>query len=122
MCNWIGSSRSFKHVSSNDRGKNYWNTGKKTEKNSAYVGLNTTTLSRRPTMHLNESSSITFHLKNYSIPNSTFRKFLVENTSLIAHEIDKLWQQILGALQYKNKNPKINKINFENSDNVLKCF
>ena len=48
-------------------------------------------------MHLNDSSSIAFHLKNNSIPKSKFRKIPVENTTIIAHEIDKLRQQILKA-------------------------
>ena len=73
-------------------------------------------------MHLNDSNSIAFHLKNHSIPKSKFRKILVENTTIIAHEIDKLWLQILKAQHIKTKKPKINRINFENSDNVLKCF
>ena len=51
--------------------------------NNAYVGLNTTTLSRRLTMHLNDSSSIALHLKTHSIPKSKFRKILVENTTII---------------------------------------
>ena len=63
-------------------------------KYSAYVGLTPTTLSRRLTMHLNDSSSIAFHLKCHSIPKSKFRKILVENTTIIAHKIDK---------QYKGK-------------------
>ena len=41
-------------------------------------------------MHLNDSSSIAFHLKNHSIPKSKFGKIIVENTIIIAHEIDKL--------------------------------
>ena len=72
--------------------------------------------------NLNDSSSIAFHLKYHSIPKSKFRKILVENTTIIAHEIDKLRLQILEALHIKTKNPKIYRINFENSDNVLKCF
>ena len=80
--------------------------------------MNFPTLSRRLTMHLNDSSSIALHFKNHSIPKSKFRKILVENTTIIAHEIDKLRLQILEALDIK----KINRINFENSDNVLKCF
>ena len=92
------------------------------KENSEYVGLTTTTLSRRLTMHLNESSSITFHLKNHSFPNSKFWKILVENTTIIANKNDKLQLQILEAQHIKTKNPKINKNNFENSDNVLKCF
>ena len=54
-------------------------------------------------MHLNDSSSIAFHLKNHSIPKSKFRKILVENTTIIAHEIDKLRLQILEALHIKAK-------------------
>ena len=54
---------------------------------------------------------------------SKFRKNLVENTTIIAHEINKLQLQNLEALIYeKTKKPRINRINFENSDNVLKCF
>ena len=60
------------------------------KENCAYVGLTTTTFSRRLTMHLNDTSSIASHLKNHSIPKSKFRKILVENTTIIAHEIDKL--------------------------------
>ena len=73
-------------------------------------------------MHLNDSSSIAFHLKNHSIPKSKFRKILVENTAIIAYEIDKLRLQILEALHIKTKKLKSLGINFENSDNVLKCF
>ena len=44
------------------------------KENSACVGLTATTLSRRLTMHLKDSSSIALHLKNHSIPKSKFRK------------------------------------------------
>ena len=61
-------------------------------------------------MHLNDSSSIALHLKTHSIPKSKFRKILVENTTkLMAHEINKLWLQILEALHIKTKNKKKNK-------------
>ena len=53
-----------------------------------------------------DSKSIAFHLKNYSIPKSMSRKILVENTTIIAHEIDKLRPHILEALDMKKKNPK----------------
>ena len=71
-----------------------------------------------------DSSSIAFHLKNNSIPKSKFRKILVENTSIIVQEIDKLRLQILEFLHIKTKqkNNKINRINFENSEDVLKWF
>ena len=67
------------------------------------VGLTTTTFSRRLTMHLNDSSSIALHLKTHSIPKSKFRKILVENTTIIAHEINKLRLQIPEALHIKKK-------------------
>ena len=38
--------------------------------------------------------NISLHLKTYSKPKSKFRKTLVENTSVIAQEIDKLRLQI----------------------------
>ena len=60
------------------------------KENSAYVGLTTTTLSKQLTMHFNDSSSVALHLKTHSVPKSKFQKILVENTIIIAHEIDKL--------------------------------
>ena len=71
--------------------------------NNTFVGINTTTLSRRLTMRLNVSSSIALHLKIHSIPKSKFRKILVENTTIIAHEINKLRLHILEALHIKTK-------------------
>ena len=47
------------------------------KENSVYVGLTTTTLSRRLTMHLNDSSSIALHLKTQSIPKFKFQKILL---------------------------------------------
>ena len=41
------------------------------------------------------------HLKTHSIPKSKFRKILVANTTIIAHEIDKLRLQISEALHIK---------------------
>ena len=73
-------------------------------------------------MHLYGSSSIALYLKNDSIPKSKFRKILVENTTIIAHEIDKLREQILEALHIKTEKPKINRINFKNRTNILKCL
>ena len=69
------------------------------------------------------TSSIVLHLKTHSIPKSKFGKILVENTTIIAHKTDKLQLQILEALHTKTKKKSlINRINFENSDIVLKCF
>ena len=69
--------------------------------NNTYVGPNATTLSRRLTMHLNDCSTIDLHLKTHSIPKSKFRKIRVENTIIIAHEINKLRLQIQEALHIK---------------------
>ena len=57
-------------------------------------------------MNLNDSSFIALHLKTHSIPKSKFRKILIENTTIIAHEIDKLQLQILEAQHIKTKNLK----------------
>ena len=54
-------------------------------------------------MHLNDSSSIALRLKTYFIPKFKFRKILVENTTIIAYEINKLRLQILEALHIKTK-------------------
>ena len=88
--------------------------------NDKYVGLTTTTLSRRLTMHLNDCSSIALQLKKNSIFKSKFRKILVENTTIIAYKINKLRLQILEALHIKIKKLRINRMNFENSDDILK--
>ena len=42
------------------------------KENNAYVDLTTTTLSRQLTMHINDSISLTLHLKTHSIPKSKF--------------------------------------------------
>ena len=49
-------------------------------------------------MHHNDSSSIDLYLKTHSIPKSKFRKILIENTTIIPHEINKQRLQILEAL------------------------
>ena len=71
-------------------------------------------------MHLDDSNSIALHLNTHIIPKYKFRKILVENTTTIAYEINKLRRQILEALHIKTKRPTINRINFENSYKVLK--
>ena len=62
-------------------------------------------------MQLNDSSSIALHLKTYSIPKTKFRKILVENNNIIAHEIDKLQLHILEALHIKTNKQKKNQQN-----------
>ena len=71
-------------------------------------------------MHLNDSSSVAEHLKSHSLPKYKFRKILVENTTMVARKINNPWLQILEVLHIKTIKPKFNRINFKNSDNVLK--
>ena len=91
-------------------------------------------------MHRNDSSSIALYLKTHSIPKSKFPKILVENTTIIAHEINRLQLQILEALHVtpvkKKKNRKIEIIlkiatmfwkafeiiSWKSSHNVVDCF
>ena len=58
-------------------------------------------------MHLNDSCSIALHLKTHSILKPKFRKILVENTTIMAYEINKLRLQILEALHLKKSNVKL---------------
>ena len=44
------------------------------DNNNIYVGLTSTTLSRRLTMHLSDTSSIAQHLKKHSCPTTQLRK------------------------------------------------
>ena len=46
-------------------------------------------------MHLNDSSSTALYLKTHSIPKSKFWNILVENITIITHEINELRLQIL---------------------------
>ena len=74
-----------------------------TNENNTYVGLTSTTLSRRLTMHLNDSNSIALHLNTRSISKYKFRKIQVQNTTILGHEINKLRLQTLEALNIKTK-------------------
>ena len=88
--------------------KSYWSTSIYIyiyiyKESSAYVGFTTTTLSRRLTMHLNDFNSIVLHLKNHSIPKLKFWKNLLENTTIIEHEIDKVRLHIIEVQHIKTK-------------------
>ena len=82
------------------------------DNNNIYVGLTSTTLSRRLTMHLSDTSSIAQHLKNHSCP----------TTTILEHQNNKQKLQILEALHIRNLQPTLNRINFQTSANVLKCL
>ena len=72
-------------------------------------------------MYLNDSSSIALHLKSHSLLKYKFRKILVENP-VIALKIIKPRQKIIEALHIKTKKNRIDRITFENNDNVLNCL
>ena len=90
--------------------------------NNIYVGLISTTLSRRLTMHLSDTSSIAQHLKKHSCPTTQQRKILTDNTTILEHQNNKQKLQILEALHIRNLQPTLNRINFQTSANVLKCL
>ena len=91
------------------------------ENNNIYIGLTSTTLSRRLTMRLSDTSSIAQHLKKHSCPTTEFRKILTKNT-ILEEQNNKPKLQILKALHIRNIQPKLNRINIESSANVLKCL
>ena len=62
-------------------------------------------------MHPSDTSSIAQHLKKIMSD-----KWILENS-----QNNKKKLQILETLHYRNMQPKINRINFESSVNVLKC-
>ena len=88
--------------------------------NNIYVGLTSTTLSRRLTIHLSDTSSIAQHLKKHSCPTTELRKIFTENTTILEHQNNKQKLHILEALHIRNIQPKLNRINFKTSANVLK--
>ena len=92
------------------------------DNNNIYVGLTSPTLSRRLTMHLSDTSSIAQHLKKHSCPTTQLRKILTDNTTILEHKNNKQKLQILDALHIRNMQPKLNRINFQTSANVLKCL
>ena len=92
------------------------------DNNNIYVGLTSTTLSRRLTMYLSDTSSIAQHLKKHSCPITQLRKILTDNTTILEHQNNKQKLQILKALHIRNMQLTLNRINFQTSANVLKCL
>ena len=77
--------------------------------NSSYIGLTTTTLSRRLTMHL-QSGAIKQHTRwDHNV--DLTREMLVRNTRIIDLENDYNRLQILEALYIREKDPIINRQN-----------
>ena len=73
------------------------------DNNNIYVGLTSTTLSRRLTMHLSDTSSIAQHLKKHSCPTTQLRKILTDNTTILEHQNNKQKLQILEILETCNQ-------------------
>ena len=73
-------------------------------------------------MPLSDTSSIAQHLKKHPCPTIELRKILTENTTIFEHQNNKQKLQILEALHIMNIQPKLNRINFQTSANVLKCL
>ena len=65
-------------------------------------------------MHFADTRSIAQHLT------TELRKILTKDTTILEQENNKQKLQILVALHIKNIQPKLNRINFESSANVLK--
>ena len=86
------------------------------------LAFTSTSLSRRLTMHLSDTSSIAQHLKKHSCPTTQLRKILTDNTTILEHQNNKQKLQILEALYIRNLQPTLNRINFQTSANVLKCL
>ena len=81
-----------------------------------------TTLSRRLTMHLSDTSSIAHHLKKkIHAQQENYGKFLPK-TTIFEHQNNKQKLLILVALHIRNILPKRNRINFEARANVLTCL
>ena len=82
-----------------------------------YIGLTTTTLSRRLTSHL-QSGSIRQHFEEYHniIPT---RQQLVDNTIILHHVQDKQKLAITEAITILQNSPSINK-QYDNFSNILK--
>ena len=74
------------------------------DNNNIYVGLTSTTLSRRLTMHLSDISLAQF-LKKHSCPTTQLRKILTDNTTILEHQNNKQELRILEALRIKNMPP-----------------
>ena len=55
-------------------------------------------------------------------PTTELQKILTENTTILEYQNNKQKLQILEALHIRNIQPKLNRINFQTSANVLKCL
>lgn len=74
-------------------------------------------------MHLSNNSAIAKHLTNqHSCPRYQYWKLLLDNTSFLEDTTNKQTSYARKALLIKSKKSNVNKINFNNGDNILKCI
>ena len=90
--------------------------------NSKYIGLTTTSLSRRLTCHKSQKSAIITHLDTHPSTDTPTRQILVDNTKILYKNNDVRRLQIIEALMIKEKNPSINRINFTRGENILRVY
>ena len=86
--------------------------------NSIYVGLTSMTLSRRLTRHFSHTSSLAQHLKKHSSQQLNFGKF-IPKTTILEQQNNTQKLQTIEALHIRNIQPKLNRINFETSANIV---
>ena len=58
----------------------------------------------------------------FFLKTTELRKILTDNTTILEHQNNKQKLQILEALQIRNMQLTLNRINFQTSANVLKCL
>ena len=92
------------------------------KKTQNYISHTTTKLSKRFTLHQIDFSSICQHFKKYYSLTATYRNIFVDNTKILHTDNNVKKLKILEALYIKFKWLTINRINFETSDNILKCL
>ena len=63
-----------------------------------------------------------FSEKKLSCPTTQVRKILTDYTTILEHQNNEQKLQILEALQIRNMQPTLNRINFQTRANVLKCL
>ena len=90
---------------------------------NTYIGMTSTSLSRRLSCHItNLTSSIIDHLKSHDIPRQNFRTILVDNTKILTRNTCQIKLTIIEALLIKENRPTLNKINYQQGNNVLAIF
>ena len=87
-----------------------------------YIGHTRTTLSRRLTLHLTNTSAISQHLGTHPAQELSTREILVNNTKILNTSPCFKRLEVMEALHIKTDNPALNKINFSGGNNVLKLF